>query len=124
MPIKVLNKKPSQQLLNENQVLEVVKEKSMRYKALLSFSMLDPDSFYEAWRHFREEDLPKPNVSFNDPKYPLLTANRFSTVEATLCRRMKDELLDNFEQIRKNRMYNRDITQKIQRGKDLMRTID
>jgi hypothetical protein len=124
MPIKVLKKNQSQQLLTEDQIMAVVKEKSMRYQALLAFSTLDPDAFYEAWRSFREDELPKPNVSFFDPKYPLITANRFATVEANLCRKMKDQLLDNFEQIQKYRMYNRDITQKIQKGKDLMRTIN
>ncbi len=124
MSIKVLNKKPSQQLLTEEQVLAVVKEKSMRYRSLLAFTELNPDAFYESWRRFREDELPKPNVSFKDPKYPLITANRFATVEANLCRKMKDQLLDNFEQIRNYRMYNRDITQKIQKGKDLMKTYD
>ena len=124
MPVKVLRKNQSQQLLTEDQIANVVKEKSMRYQALLAFTALDQDAFYEAWRQFREDELPKPNVSFYDPKYPLITANRFTTVEANLCRKMKDQLLDNFEQLQKYRMYNRDIAQKIQKGKDLMRTFD
>ena len=117
---KMLKAEEKNRILSDEEIIAIVKSQSARYKHLEIYTGLNDIDFFGAYLHFNEKNLPSPNVSFKDEKFPQITSNMFAIMESKICKDLQDALLQRFELIKSYNRSNTDSVNKSMMGKALL----
>lgn len=104
--MKTLDIPREHRVLTDDEVVDIVKNTSRRYRYISDFLALGDDAFSERYVRFNDHELPPPNSNFYSEDIPQLSSNLYYIIEMRECKVLYNQLMRRYEQIKQSAYVN------------------